>query len=689
MADIASRSSALGGYKTTTAASTRVRVSKAVTNNNDGTALVTLTVTFDMGEGYMLTMSDGSYAYNLTLAIGSVSTTKQIRSSQDLWEKHKTYTYTISLTVPLGSYTSLSANLSGKAIAGYFAFSATDQGGDSIDSLPLGELPVTFSSLSNFEADDVSIPCKITKRTSWTTYDIAVKVNGVAIKSWTGLTLDSYTSINISDKIDQIFAAIPNANSAICTVTVTTKSDGRVVGTASRDCTCTIPASYKPSMNGFAWTDSHWFATANGVSVQSNSSFNLTMSGAAASKGATLKAQKISYGGMTVDGPTTSARPYGLGTGLQTATATVTDSRGRTASRTAQRTILPWRRPQLSSVKVERCDSGGAINPAGDHVKLSCYISSSSLKVGGAEKNGANLTVWSTDRDGGNRANNQTINNPGVTSKSISLIFPGIFALDQSYIVYVAAFDIFSNAASITPSWPVATAEVLMDWNKNEGVGFGKMHEQGAVDIGGDGLYVDNIKLDPDELRTQRNVFHSIDSKIYTFDEASTMLEEGTYYAYEDGVATGWINVYRHPTTNRNMFILQEFHNISGGIWWREGSINSIKTQAWTELHVKEGAKYDLEAMQTNIGLLNSYKSVNGTSVTWMQVAQAIIEGMPSDASNTRQGIASREGELGYYIAIRANASFGACSIFGYSSSLPSVFVMSGGYWTQRRLSWT
>ncbi len=56
-------------------------------------------------------------------------------------------------------------------------------------------------------------------------------------------------------------------------------------------------------------------------------------------------------------------------------------------------------------------------------------------------------------------------------------------SVTSSYTYTLTLTDTFGNSASASAT--VSTQKVVLDIHKNEGVGIGKIHEQGALDVGG------------------------------------------------------------------------------------------------------------------------------------------------------------------------------------------------------------
>ncbi|OLU37305.1 DUF859 family phage minor structural protein [Ileibacterium valens] len=146
---------------------------------------------------------------------------------------------------------------------------------------------------------------------------------------------------------------IPNAVSGTGTITVVTKNGSTTIGTKSVSITLTVPSSVAPSISAHTVAE----ATANlaskfGVYVQSKSTLKVTTS-AAGAQGSTIRSIMTVIEGKSYSGsPCTTGTIQGSGT--ITVQTTVTDTRGRTASKTTNITVIAYSPPQITASNVTR-----------------------------------------------------------------------------------------------------------------------------------------------------------------------------------------------------------------------------------------------------------------------------------------------------------------------------------------------
>ena len=229
-------------------------------------------------------------------------------------------------------------------------------------------------SASTVTAGSTSLKVNITRASSGFTHTVKWAF-GSHSKSTTGVgTSASYTIP------ESWLDAIPNNTSGTGTVTVTTYNGGTKIGSASKSFTVKAASDIVPSFTGITFTridgdvPSSW-----GIYVKTKSKVKAAISGAAGIYGSTIKSYSISGGGYS---GTSSSLTTGFlnKAGTITFTAKITDSRGRTATKTASITVVDYSPPVLSSVAGFRCDSGGAEQDDGEYISLTASFSGASAE---------------------------------------------------------------------------------------------------------------------------------------------------------------------------------------------------------------------------------------------------------------------------------------------------------------------
>ncbi len=266
---------------------------------------------------------------------------------------------------------------------------------------------------------------------------------------------------------------IPNGTSGSCTITCKTYNGSTLIGTKTVSFTAKVPASVVPTISSVAVADTNSaYATQFGSLVQgkSKAKFTITASGAYSS---TIKTYKTVIEGKTYTGatPTTSVL---TGSGNVTATITVTDSRGRTASTTKTFYLIPYSAPSITAFEAVRTDAEGVENYEGTNAKVTVQfaIASASSKNTSSYKMEYKKqadTTWTALKDG-----------TGYTLNT-SIITDAVFDGNNAYDIRLTVTDYFGSVVRTTE---LPTAFTLIDWHSSgRGMSFGKVSEKEGLEF--------------------------------------------------------------------------------------------------------------------------------------------------------------------------------------------------------------
>ncbi len=167
---------------------------------------------------------------------------------------------------------------------------------------------------------------------------------------------------------------IPNATAGLGTITCKTYAGSTLYGTTTVGFTLNVPTSIAPTISSFTASrvdngvPSDWGIYVRGVS---KATLVTTASGVYSS---TIKSYTLTgglSGASVAPGTLSPARP-------NTWTVTVTDSRGRTASKSVSVTVVDYSAPTISGAAFERCDADGTPNDDGVCIRAKAGISISS-----------------------------------------------------------------------------------------------------------------------------------------------------------------------------------------------------------------------------------------------------------------------------------------------------------------------
>lgn len=271
----------------------------------------------------------------------------------------------------------------------------------------------------------------------------------------------------------EVLKQIPNAATGLGTVYCDTYNGGTKIGTTGKSITITAPSNIVPTYSSLKVTRvDNVVPSAWGVYVKGKSKVTLEIVGAAGTYGSTISKYSISG-----DDQSATASKYTTGvlnnSGTVTFTGVVTDSRGRTATKTANISVVDYSSPKITDFLVQRCNSGGTLTDEGTYVKVTpkwSYSSVSSKNTFSAKvdyKTKA-ATTWSTAT---------TV----TTSGSSYIIGGGGISANTSYDIRLTIQDAFET---VTKTITIPTAKTTLDFrNGGNGIAVGKVAESDGFEV--------------------------------------------------------------------------------------------------------------------------------------------------------------------------------------------------------------
>ena len=197
--------------------------------------------------------------------------------------------------------------------------------------------------------------------------------------SYTTVTSSGGTSVSFTPPLS-LASNIPNTTSGSLAVRVTTLNGSTQIGdVVTSSIALKLPDSVVPSFTSItADTLSETVPSSWGLFVRTHSSANVKINGAKGIYGSTITSYLISGGGFS--GAESSLETGVFNTsGTVTFTGTVTDSRGRTASKTISITVVDYNKPSIS-VSANRCDANGNLLANGTYLKVTAKYSYSKVE---------------------------------------------------------------------------------------------------------------------------------------------------------------------------------------------------------------------------------------------------------------------------------------------------------------------
>ena len=295
----------------------------------------------------------------------------------------------------------------------------------------------------------------VTRAVSTFTHTIKLKCGSAA--QVTVVTKSSATSISYTPPLDWA-AQNTSGISVNIAAEITTYNGDAVVGTNTTTLTASIPASVKPTLS-VSLSDASGYQPTYGW-VQGKSALKATFA-AAGSYGSTIKAKSLTIGGK-------SASPDGAnaltGSGTMAVVATVTDSRGRTASVAQNITVNAYSGPVVQDLTFVRGSYANGVwtdNAMGADIKLTFTLS---LQLTG-NKASVEITGASTLTD---------------QTSGAKIVYLVAFGTDTTSVVQVKATD--SLGTTVTREITIPTVSVPMNMNFTlPGVCFGGVAEHEKV----------------------------------------------------------------------------------------------------------------------------------------------------------------------------------------------------------------
>ncbi len=234
--------------------------------------------------------------------------------------------------------------------------------------------PSTVSSYSNTIGTAKSV--SVSRSSSLFTHTVTW---GYGNQSGTLTTKGTSTSLSWTPGM-HLCAQTPNSTSGGGTLWITTYYGNTQIGnTQSAGITLYVPSSVVPSFSAITCVEYvNEVSTKIGSYVQNKSRLTLAITGASGNQGSTIRSYKITGCGQTINASSGTTSVITV-SGTQSISATITDSRGRTATKSITINVLAYSSPKIIGSGVERS--------ADTTASVSAQIEASSLIVGATEKN--------------------------------------------------------------------------------------------------------------------------------------------------------------------------------------------------------------------------------------------------------------------------------------------------------------
>lgn len=342
----------------------------------------------------------------------------------------------------------------------------------------------------------------------------------------------------------------PNAETVALTLTVKTYNGSTYVGAWSTSVKLAVPSTVVPSLS-VAIDDPTGVSNTYGgyVQLRSKVKVGITASGV---HGSSIKSYSIKVGSIYAATSASGTTDYLPGSGELTVSCAVTDSRGRTTTKTQSITVLAYSKPAITAISAARCNADGTANRAGTYGKVTFSGAITSLSA----KNTAAYAVQY--REVG--AEDWTTAGRPAAGNYDPADISAVFAADKSkrYEVRVVATDAFESIGSTLRDLPAAYA--LYHLAKHLlSVGLGRPCDKAnAIQVGLDAYFDRGVQIDGtltlgDGLSAPLPV-ESGGTGVATLDELRQALGIKDYII-EQGISGNWT--------------YQKYASGYADLWWR------------------------------------------------------------------------------------------------------------------------
>lgn len=490
----------------------------------------------------------------------------------------------------------------------------------STPTTPTTNKPSTISlNKTSFVLGTDEVKITISKKTNGVTHRIKLSWGG----NWGKLvdtTATSYSFVPNKNFCNQI----PNSTSGTAIIKVETLLNGSWIGEATKNVTFTVPEDVVPSV-GISVTANN---TLNGVNVQNRTTFTVKPINAAGVYGSTIKS--YSYSGGNLSGNSSNGVTTGkLGVGYYTLTVTVTDSRGRTAKASQRVDVYEYDVPTFSCLPV-RSNSKGEPLDLGEYIygQLTYKIYNPNNTNTNEKKyrllsKEAKTTAWTVAKDW-----TDLINYSGTET----IKFGGTYSILTTYDIKIEVKDSYNLT---TMQYRIDTSKVVFNIEK-QGIGVGKIWEQGALDVGGDAYFGEDIyigngkryygttkegnRIDMVYLKEEDN-YVELGSSSYNTTIKS--LENPRWYTSETTKAYNiWTDKDCTVTSNNNCTTWRYPNGMQVSVMtvWGTWSVSTVWGNVYSSSYIA-GQSFNISFLETPKVMINAYNE-DGTAIMVCQTGK-------------------------------------------------------------------
>lgn len=365
----------------------------------------------------------------------------------------------------------------------YYGSWGTNSASVTLPKIPRGSV---LTGVNSITTDSTGLTVKIDKKLSSAYHYINLYIGSTRITGWSNYHSGGTVTLPLSlEDRRKMLAVMPSSTSGTISVGLftypTSSLSGEMIGTPSRKtATVTVASSERPSITDTGYNSYTRFNLSGKTLsplVQNVGRVNFEFR-ASASYGTSIKTALSTFCGNSSSANPGSFTPSR--SGRQSLVSKATDKRGRTTTKTANFTVLPYSQPELRLVYVGRPRDS---NTEKHYIQVEINTKVASVMQDSTELNRYQVIIQ-TREVGASSWDTVLTETYTATGQATRTYTPSqIYDETKSFDVRVLLQDEFRTVTAVSK---VGTANYLMALGKH-GVGVGKLPEgRRVLDVGGD-----------------------------------------------------------------------------------------------------------------------------------------------------------------------------------------------------------
>ena len=450
------------------------------------------------------------------------------------------------------------------------------------------------SSISSLTGTYLGSPVtvKITRASSSFTHKVEYSFAG---SGYVTATSSATTSATFTPPLS-LATNIPNSVSGTLTVRVTTYNGSSQIGSAvTKNITLKLESDILPIIGDIILTRiDNEVPESWELYVKGFSQCNINIDSAEGIYGSTIKAYSISGSGINSNEKTATTDILNT-PGTVVFTCSVTDSRGRIASKQISIEVVDYSYPSIK-VNAKRCTSDGTINSAGTYLKVTVDYSISDIK--------SNNYVSFKQVEC-----NDVINTEFLDEESF--ILNANCSQKESYTLTALIRDALNN--EISASVKISTDERIININANKkGAAIGKFSEGNGFEVGWNSQFYEDARFYKKLILESGYEPFTMKSILNSEMNLNNIKEPGFYNQYNDIEASISLNYPIEKSgilivgyTDNENYVIQYYHTFENSeLYFRTYFNNSWNP--WEKMMKEEDSGWKNCAYQTGF---NTYSS--------------------------------------------------------------------------------